>query len=318
MSTVVKSRNASLFQKLQCLLLDRAAAMSAKASPAGRRRAAGLLTCAVFDLLHLRRSYVTEALQNHLGLDAAAAGSTARQTYRSFFENALEMASLPYLTAEEVRGKFRAEGIEHLQAAHALGRGVIIVSGHYGLWEFVPPWLCLNGFHMTTVVRRQDNPDVDLWFEKMRQRFGAATTDSGFGLREILRTLRNGDLLGLMSDQNAGDRGCFVNFLGEVASTVVGPAQIAMKSRAPVVALAAHRCGDGPHLIEIKPPIRPEDYSNDEIGRTTLTQHITSLIESWVRKRPDQWFWLHRRWKSRPSADGKELPVKESDGSSIA
>lgn len=292
-------------QRLQCLLLDGVAARAARASFEYRRRIAAFLTWVVSDMLRIRRDYVFSALKRHLALFDAEARVMTRKVYRSFFENALEMASLPFLSAEELQGKFVADGMEHLRRAHALGRGVIIVSGHYGLWEFVPPWLCLNGFKITTVVRRQNNPEVDAWFEGMRNRFGARTTDSGFGLREILRTLRNGDLLGLMSDQNAGDRGCFVNFLGEPASTVVGPAQIAMKSRAPIVVLAAHRCGSGPHRIEILPPVRPEDYTDDEAGRTQLTQHLTSLFENWVRKRPDQWFWLHRRWKSRPPAEGE-------------
>lgn len=296
------------FQRLQCLLLDRVAAGAARASYETRRRAASLLACAAYDLLGIRREYVVSAIRNHLSLSDAVAESTARAVYRSFFENALEMASLPFISADDLRVKFVADGIEHLHEAHAAGRGVIVISGHYGLWELVPPWLCLNGFRMTTVVRRQNNPAVDDWFERMRNRFGARTTDSGFGLREILRTLRNGDLLGLMSDQNAGDRGCFVNFLGEPASTVVGPAQIAMKSRAPIVVLAAHRRGSGPHRIEILPPIRPEEFTNDEAGRTQLTQHLTGLLENWVRKRPDQWFWLHRRWKSRPPAEGESRP----------
>jgi len=312
------SRSAGIVQRLQCLLLDHTAAMAAKASPAVRRRGAALLACAAFDLLRIRRSYVTAALQKHLGLDAESSESMARRTYRSFFENALEMASLPYLTANELKTKFRVEGMEHLRTAHALGRGVVIVSGHYGLWELVPPWLCLNGYSMTTVVRRQKNPEVDVWFEQMRHRFGAATTDSGYGLREILRTLRKGDILGLMSDQNAGDHGCFVDFLGEPASTVVGPAQISLKSHAPVVVLAAHRCGDGPHLIEIRPPIRPEEFSDDEAGRTQLTQLFTSILEHWIRQRPDQWFWLHQRWKSRPPADRNERQVNAFKGSIAA
>lgn len=289
-------------QKLECVLLDRVAAAAAGAAYGTRRRAASLLATATYGLLRIRRDYVRTAIKSHLSLDDGASESLARLVYRSFFENALEMASLPFLTAEELQGKFVAEGMEHLREAHALGRGVVIVSGHYGLWELVPPWLCLNGFRMTTVVRRQDNPEVDAWFERMRRRFGALTTDSGFGLREILRTLRKGDLLGLMSDQNAGDRGCFVNFLGEQASTVVGPAQIAMRSRAPIVALAAHRRGRGPHCLEILPAINPENFTDDEDGRTRLTQYLTGLLETWVRKRPDQWFWLHRRWKSRPPA----------------
>lgn len=289
-------------QKLECALLNRVAAAATGAAYGTRRRAAALLACMTYDLLRIRRDDVRSALRTRLSLDAAAADSLARNVYRSFFENALEMASLPFLTAEELQGKFVAKGMEHLREAHAPGHGVIIVSGHYGLWEFIPPWLCLNGFRVTTVVRRQNNPEVDAWFERMRRRFGALTTDSGFGLREILRTLRNGDILALMSDQNAGDRGYFVDFLGEPASTVTGPAQIALKSRAPIVALAAHRQGAGPHLIEILPPIWPAEFTDDESGRMQLTQRLTRIIETWVRKRPDQWFWLHRRWKSRPPA----------------
>ncbi|HOY65672.1 MAG TPA: lysophospholipid acyltransferase family protein [Candidatus Ozemobacteraceae bacterium] len=291
-------------QRLQCHLLNLTATAAARMTTAGRRRAGMLLAGVVFDVLRIRRTFVTDSLRRHLGLDDTSSVETARHVYRSFFTNAVEMATLPFLSEEEVRNTFEAVGLDHLRTARDRGHGVIIISSHYGPWEFIPPWLCLNGFRMTTVVRRQRNPAVDAWFERMRHRFGAQTTDSGFGLREILRTLRRGDLLGLMSDQNAGDRGYFVDFLGEPASTVVGPAQIALKSRAPLVLVAAHPRRQPPHLLEILPPIDPDAYTDDEAGRIELTQAFTHVLEEWIRKRPDQWFWLHRRWKSRPA--GKE------------
>jgi KDO2-lipid IV(A) lauroyltransferase len=281
--------------------LDRLA-RAAAAWDAGRRRRVGrLVAWLARDVLRVRWRHTVEALQRHLGLDAAAAMALGRRVYDTFFENAVEQASLAYLTGEELDARIRPTGLEHLQRAHARGRGVIIVSGHYGLWELVPPWLCRHGFRMTVVVRRQNNRAVDAWMEKMRRRDGVETTDSGYSLREILRALRQGHLLGLMSDQDAGTRGIFVRFFGEEASTVVGPATIALKTGAPVVCLVLHPGRPHPpHHLEIAPPIFPEEFPDTDAGRQALTQVFTNRLEAWIRARPEQWFWLHRRWKTRP------------------
>ena len=291
----------SLFHRGQTHLLDLTATWAAQAGPAQRRRMGRALGYLARDLLGIRHRYVQRTLQEKLGLNAESARRLSRRVYTSFFENALEMATVHLLSPDQLRARLEPNGLPHLTGALARRKGVILISGHYGLWELIPPWLALNGIPVTVVVRRQNNVLVDQWMERMRRQHGVLTTDSGFGLREILRTLRQGRCLGLMSDQDNGDRGIFVRFFGEWASAPTGPAVISMKTGAPLVPLMAHRLNSGrPHHFEIHPPLYPDQFEDSPEGRQAMTQAYTDILEAWIRQRPEQWFWLHRRWKTQP------------------
>ena len=293
----------NIIHYIETLILDRVARMAKEFSPGKLRKAGKLLAVLAHDLMKIRRDHVIESLTARLEISPETARSLSRKVYTSFFENSLEMASIAYLSGEEIVNRLTAKGMENLREALRGGKGTIIVSGHYGLWEMIPPWLCRNGFQMTVVVRRQSNRNVDQWMESMRHAHGVKTTDSGYSLREILRTLRQGQLLGLMSDQDAGDRGIFVPFFGKPASTVVGPAQISMKTGAPIVVVCAHKRNPPPHLFEICPPIYPKNFPGGEEGAMKITQAYTAILERWIRMNPEQWFWLHRRWKTRPKTE---------------
>ncbi len=286
--------------RLQRLLLEKLTAAATRMSYLKRKRIAGLFSKVVFDLLRIRRDFVIRTMVERLGIDFPEAVDLARKTYASFFTNVMEMASTPKLTVEELKERLEPKGLENLGEAGAKGCGIIMVSGHYGLWEMIPPWLALHGWSMTAVARRQKNPFVDEWMESNRTIHGVKITDSGFGLRDILRTLRHGGILGLMCDQDAGKAGIFVDFFGKPASTVPGPAVLSLKTGAPVVPMAVHPRGSGPHLFEILPPIHPGDFAHEKDPAWAITLAYSRRLEEWVRLRPDQWFWLHRRWKTPP------------------
>lgn len=285
---------------LEVFAVDRLARFSAGTSAMRRRRIGALMAGLAIDILKIRVDYVRQTLVEHLGQEPDQASTLMRRMYAVFFTNAIEMAALPYLSREQVLQRLMTSDLSNLQEAHSRKRGVIIVSGHYGLWEIVPPWLTYHGFPMTSVVRRQRNPKFDQWMTFMREAHGNRTTDSGYGLRDILRTLKEGHLLGLMGDQNAGDRGMFVPFFGKPASTVVGPAQISQKMGSPIVVLVVHPCREIPHRLEISRPIYPEQFPAGPKGAEQITIAFTGILENWIRKKPENWFWLHKRWKSRP------------------
>lgn len=296
-----------LNHKLQAWILDRLARACHSTSLKTRIKLADMLSFFAFGILKLRRKQVVESMQKHLEIDRQQAEKLARKTYSSFLLNAFCMAGLKYLTDDELKKMLRVEGIEHLQNALARRKGAIIVSGHFGLWELVPPWLALNGNDVTVVVRRQNNPFVDQWFEEMRNRHGARTTDSGFGIREILKSLRRGHILALMVDQDNGKQGIFVRFFKSWASAPTGPAQIALKTGAPIVPLAGFPDYKNGHVLKIYEPFYPENYSEDIEGQQKLTSDFTAVIENFIRKEPHNWFWLHRRWKTQPK-DSPENP----------
>ncbi len=293
--------------RLQAWLLDRLARACHSASLKTRKKLADLLSFIAFRIIKLRRRQVVESMQKHLELNLQQAEELARKTYASFLLNAFSMAGLKFMSDEELKKMLRVEGFEHLQNALSRKKGVIIVSGHFGLWELVPPWLALNGNEVTVVVRRQNNPYVDQWFEEMRNRHGARTTDSGFGIREILKSLRRGHILALMADQDNGKQGIFIRFFNEWASAPTGPAQISLKTGAPIVPLAGFPDFQNGHLLKIFAPLYPENYSEDLAGQQRLTSDYSRIIEKFIRQQPNNWFWLHRRWKTRPQ-DAPENP----------
>jgi len=265
-----------------------------------KQHLAQFLTLLAYELLGLRRQQVIESLQLHLELPPTEAKRLGKKVYCNFLLNAFEMASLACISREQLLEKLDVQGLEHLDNAMALKKGTIIVSGHFGLWEMMPHWLAINGYPVCTVVRRQNNPHVDTWMENMRQRLGAKTTDSGFGIREILRSLRKGQILALMVDQDNGKQGVFVRFFKHWASAPTGPAQLSLKTGAPVVPLFLIPNFRGKHLFKIYPAINPDDYQNNIEGQRQITAKYTAILEELVRQQPQNWFWLHRRWKTQP------------------
>jgi KDO2-lipid IV(A) lauroyltransferase len=286
---------------MQALLLDLLARKTFQMPVSTKKRLAWLLSGLTWNLLKLRRNYVTDTLIKQLSLSRDEAEKLGRKTYYSFLLNAFEMAGLKLFSPHQLIDRVECEGLEHLKTALSHKKGAIIISGHFGLWELVPSWLALNGFDVSIVVRRQNNPEADRWMEEMRQKHGPKTTDSGYSIREILKSLRKGHILALMVDQDNGKQGIFVKFFNDWASAPTGPALISLKTGAPIVPLAMFPDYNHKHQLKIFPPIMPQQFSNDPDGQQKLTARYTTILENLIRKQPEQWFWLHRRWKTQPA-----------------
>ena len=286
--------------KLLAKLLDVFARKSISLKLSQKRKFARLLTNLIMPFKFSRKDYVKNIMMDTLGISETDAEKLRRSCYENFVLNSMEMAKLKYISDEDVLNMLDVEGYEHLEEAYRKGKGVIIMSGHFGLWEYIPQWAAIKGYNVTTVVRRQNNKYADQWFEGMRRAHGGKTTDSGMGLREILRALKEGYLLGLMMDQDNGKKGIFVKFMNKWCSAPVGPAMISLKLKSPIVPLFIFPNYEGKHLFKLYPPIYPENYENTVEGQQKLTQDYNDLYEKIVRKNPEQWFWLHRRWKTQP------------------
>lgn len=306
MKAIIKTK-IHIFQKY---MLDLLAHFSCKASTSKKKRMADLLTFLAYDILKIRKNYVIKALKEHLQITDSKAQNLSRKIYKNFLLNSIEMSGLKYITSENLVDRISIDGLEYLQTALSKGHGAIIVSGHFGLWELVPPWLSINGFEVTIVVRKQNNAEVNSWMEEMRQKHGPLTTDSGYSIRGILKALKKGHILALMIDQDSGKQGIFVKYLNKWASAPVGPAQISLRTGAPIVPLAMIPDYKNKHLIKVFKPIFPEDYNNNAIGQQSMSQDYTTTIERLVKNNPEQWFWLHRRWKTQPKDCPKNPWVK--------
>lgn len=211
--------------------------------------------------------------------------------------------------------KFRREDIrdlvevvgkeENFDPAYAAGRGVLFFTGHFGSWEvfnLLPPAF---GFGMNILVRRIDNPLVEQFVDSFRTRFGSVTLDKTRSARKMFRVLERGELLGILADLNAQEKeGVFVDFFGVPASTTVSIAKLALKTGAVVLpAFAVWEESRAKYVVYIEPPVEYEITGNDEDDIRKLTQDITRVVEKYVRKYPEQWLWVHKRWNTRPAGE---------------
>jgi Kdo2-lipid IVA lauroyltransferase/acyltransferase len=197
------------------------------------------------------------------------------------------------------------EGLEHLVAAKEHGRGVILFTGHVGAWELTSFGLSMFGHPLSFLVRRIDNPRIEALIDHGRTRLGNRTIDKRSAAREMVQILRRGDTLGILVDLNTLDReGIFVDFFGVPASTTFLVAKLALRTEAEVLPVFAPWNQERKRFVlKIDEPLRVERSTDEEADVLRLTQRLTSVVEKYVRRYPDQWLWIHRRWKTRPPGE---------------
>lgn len=191
-----------------------------------------------------------------------------------------------------------ARGLEHLERARAAGRGAILLSGHYGNIELLGAWL--GQMHSVSfVVRPLSNARIEAWIARRRAEAGVGTIPASTRVREVYAGLRANQWMAMLADQDARRHGVFVPFLGTPASTATGPARIAIATGAPIIMGFATRRTDGRVELDIEPALMPEDPAAADAAERLTARHV-AVLESWVRRHPAMWFWLHRRWKTAP------------------
>lgn len=190
------------------------------------------------------------------------------------------------------------EGWENVERARKSGQPIVILTGHCGNWEILAAAINLRGLGMAVVARSLDEPGLQRLLAGLRQRFGTPTIERGSegAARQLLTQLRRGGAIGMLIDQDTKVDGVWVPFFGRPAFTPVGAAKIALRQKAVVIPAFAERLPDGRHLLRFDPPIAlPDDL-------TEATALLSSKIEAQIRHRPEQWVWMHRRWRRQPPA----------------
>lgn len=252
-----------------------------------------------------RHAIVRENLRHALQAthDEAARDAVAAGFFRHLGTNLMEFLVLGRLSRQQLRDWVDLEGLEHYRAAAADGRGVLLVTGHLGNWEVLAARLGAEGIPVTFLGKSQSNPHVDRMLAAIRARAGVRIIRSGGPLKEMVTALRRGEVIGLAADQDAGPEGCFVPFLGRPASFYRGAAYFSWKLQAPVISGMIHRLPDGRHRLELGPPFRPEPGWDEPTAVARLTEIFAQRLEAAVRRAPEQYFWTHRRWKTRPPGE---------------
>jgi len=227
----------------------------------------------------------------------------AKACYRHLGLCMTEFVRLPGLSAEEVRALVQLRGREHLDAALARGKGAILLTGHLGNWELVGSRIAAEGYPLSVIARAQRDTEITEYARLTRERMGMRVLHRDVAVRSALKALRQNELVGILIDQNAGDDGVFVDFFGYPASTAPGAAAFALRTSAAVLPTWGWREPDNTHVAQVDeavPLIETGDREQDILANTAA---FTSVLEKRIRLRPEQWFWLHKRWKSRPPAE---------------
>lgn len=187
------------------------------------------------------------------------------------------------------------EGEEYLAPLLEPGKGAIILTGHVGNWELLSAWLCRKGVPLSAVVQRNEDPEIESFIDGCRTRAGLKTISKSFGMRGAVKVLRQGGVLGLLMDQHGGD--LVLPFFGYPARTFGGPAAFARLADVPIVPVFAYRTGLFRHRVVIQPPLNlPDGLQSGEFVQA-VTADCNAVLEKAILRFPEQWLWLHRRWR---------------------
>jgi Kdo2-lipid IVA lauroyltransferase/acyltransferase len=225
-----------------------------------------------------------------------------RGVFTSLGRQLAEICQFPRYTRESVEEVVVYDGLENYERAHARGKGVLFLTAHFGAWELSAFAHSLHGHWLYIVMRPMDNPYLDRLINHYRTMHGNKTVAKDDFVRSLLAAMKSGEVVGILMDTNmTPPQGVFVNFFGIPACTASGLARIALRTDAAVV--PGFTIWDeklGKYRLHFDPAVELVRTGDLEADLITNTQNFTSVIEKYAREYPEQWLWVHRRWKTRP------------------
>jgi len=214
------------------------------------------------------------------------------------------------MTLEEMSRRVKLDSLEPLETAEARGKGVIIVAAHLGNWEWSAKYLALSGHPLMLIARQSEDEKFNALTDRIRGSDGNTIHPRGDSPRPLLKTLRENGRIAIVPDQKSED--VFVPFFGKLAGTVAGPAVLALKTGATLLPLFCPRQPDGTYKMIFYPPIIPESTGNRDADVLRIMTQLTAIVEDIIRQYPDQWLWLHDRWRVPPPAGMEATEATEA------
>jgi Kdo2-lipid IVA lauroyltransferase/acyltransferase len=270
-------------------------------------RAAGIVLARVVYLLHVRLRQVgmrnlALAFPEKTEIQRAR---ILRGEFASLGRQLAEVCHFPKYTRENVEQVVVYDGLENYERGHARGKGVLFLTAHFGGWELSAFTHSLHGHWMHVVSRAMDNVYLDRLIRQYRTMHGNQTVDKDDFVRGLLAAMKAGEVVGILMDTNmTPPQGIFVDFFGIPACTASGLARIALRTDAAVVPTFTIWDAElGKYRLRFDPAVELVRTGDLEADIKANTQRFTSIIEGYVRKYPEQWLWVHRRWKTRPPGE---------------
>jgi KDO2-lipid IV(A) lauroyltransferase len=225
-----------------------------------------------------------------------------REVYRNLGTLLAEFCLMPKYTPEQASGFIRYEGLENYLRARDRGKGVLVLTGHLGAWELSSFYHSLMGYPMGMVIRRLDNPLVDRFVNEIRCLHGNRVIHKDDFARGLIASMRSGETVGILMDTNmTPPQGVFVPFFGVEACTASGMARVASRTGAAVVpGFLLWEKTEGRYVLHFGEELRVACTEDAEADAMANTAAFTAVIEQYIRQYPEQWLWMHRRWKTRP------------------
>lgn len=237
-------------------------------------------------------------------LSPVEAERIVRECWRHFGRITFDALAFPQLSERAAGSIVSYEGLEHLRAAYARGKGVLVFSGHYGHWELSAVMQGHLGLPLALVTRPLDNPRLEAMLAELRTRSGNVVVHKRRAVREMVKALGRGIGVAIVIDQDARDSGIFVPFFGRPASTTPTLAAIALRTGAAIVPSFSYPLPGGKWRVVYDPEVPVAASGERETDVRNLTAACTAILERRVRERPELWLWMHRRWKTQPPSEG--------------
>jgi KDO2-lipid IV(A) lauroyltransferase len=263
------------------------------------RKLSGLLAVIFYYFIPIRKKTVLENLRNAFPeYDEKKIRSIAYNTYKSFLTAFIEILYLSKIGRQELEAAVNCPNKDLIETKFKEEKGVILLSAHFGNWEYVATSVALQlDLPFSVVVKPQRNPYVSDWMNNVRTRWNNDIVSLGLSIRKTYQTLKEKKIVAMVADQRGPQESIKVEFFGRKVSVHVGPAVLALKTGAPILCGIPVRQKDYSYKLvmhEISKDNLPEDNEEKIIE---LSQRHTSYLESFIREYPEQWLWMHKRWK---------------------
>lgn len=257
-------------------------------------------------LIKKERNRAVKQMMPALGIPEDKAKELVRESFVNLARNVLDILYMPNLNEQNFHKYIEIDHLERMEKALAEGHGVVVLTGHVGTWEWLSASFTLNGMPVTAIAKTQPNQEYSRVLDDLRATIHVEIFSRGTS--ELLaagRALKKGKILGFLADQDAGPGGAFIEFLGKLASTPMGPAVFSRKFQSPVVPAFILRKPDGRHKVVIEEPLRYEDTGDTDKDLLNFTIRMTRILERIIRENPTQWIWFQKRWNTAPEQQKK-------------